>query len=109
MTVRENIEWQGQSPLTLMLAPRTVLHLSAGKCRHIECRTGLLWLSDAPAGADHVLAAGQALQVSTDVVLSGLPWATVCVSYCKPPSRRADKGTPNRKAVFPTISLESTS
>jgi|GEM_PF-3258349 len=83
MTVHENIEWQGQAPLTLMLAPRTALHLSAGKCRHIECRTGLLWLSNAPAGADHVLAAGQALQVSTDVVLSGLPWATVCVSCCQ--------------------------
>lgn len=84
--MHETIEWQGQAPLTLMLAPRTVLRLSAGRCRHIECRTGLLWLSDAPAGADHVLAAGQALQVSSDVVLSGLPWATIAVSHCQPSS-----------------------
>jgi hypothetical protein len=84
MIMLETLEWQGQAPLTLMLVPRTVLHLSAGKCRHIECRTGRLWLSDAPAGADHVLAAGQALQVSSDVVLSGLPWATIAVSHCHP-------------------------
>jgi len=82
--MHETIEWQGHAALTLTLAPRTALRLPAGVCRHIECRTGLLWLSDAPAGADHVLAAGQALQVSSDVVLSGLPWATIAVSPCRP-------------------------
>ena len=84
--MRETIEWQGQAYLTLMLAPKTVLRLSAGRCRHIVCRTGLVWLSDAPAGADHVLAPGQAVEVSSDVVLSGLPQAMVSVSYCQPVS-----------------------
>lgn len=84
--MHETIEWQGDAPLTLMLAPRTVLHLPAGRCRHIVCRTGLLWLSDTPAGKDHVLLAGQSVQVSSDVVLSGLPRAMISVSHCLSPA-----------------------
>lgn len=83
--MRQTLEWHGQAPLVLMLAPRTVLRLPEGMCRHIVCRTGLLWLSDAPSGTDRVLVAGQAVQVSSDVVLSGLPWATISVSHCPSP------------------------
>lgn len=75
--MREMIEWYGHSPLTLILSSQAVLHLPGSAPRRIGCYTGVLWISDAPAGADHVLSAGQSITVSSDVVLSGLPEAVI--------------------------------
>ena len=75
--MRETIEWYGRKPLTLILPSQAVLRLPGGMPRRIGCRTGVVWISDAPAGTDHILSAGQSITMSSDVVLSGLPEAVL--------------------------------
>ncbi|WP_082308552.1 MULTISPECIES: DUF2917 domain-containing protein [unclassified Achromobacter] len=67
--------------MSLHLNGRSVVRLRRAAGTRIQCRAGLLWVSEYQRADDSVLRAGQALTVGSDcdVVLSGLPDAQVAL------------------------------
>ncbi|MDM9558385.1 MULTISPECIES: DUF2917 domain-containing protein [Bordetella] len=67
--------------MSLALPGRAAVRLRPAPGMRILCESGTLWVSQYRCREDHVLGAGQAVQVrgNRDIVLSGLPDARVAL------------------------------